>query len=265
MTPPDRPLRGNPFPRRRLHPALYAAEFAGTALLVGVGVSVVIAMFGQGSPLPDLLPSAGLRRFLTGALFGSVAALVAVSALGRISGAHLNPAVTLAFWLEGKLAWRDAAFYVVAQFAGGVAGALPLLGWGAMGRSVSFGATLPGAGVSPWTALLAEAGVTGLFIVTIFITAAHPRTRRFTPLTVPVFFSILVWLEAPISGTSANPARSVGPALIADVIRDQWIYFAGPCLGAALAVICFRLEIAGLRRVTAARLFHFHLDEDPSP
>ncbi len=91
MTPPDCPLRGDPYPPRRLHPALYAAEFAGTALLVGVGVSVVIAMFGHGSPLPDLLPGAGLRRFLTGALFGSVAALVAVSALGRISGAHLIP------------------------------------------------------------------------------------------------------------------------------------------------------------------------------
>ena len=118
--------------------------------------------------------------------------------------------------------------------------------------------------MSPWIALLAEAGVTGLFIVTILTTAAHPRTRRFTPLTVPVFFSILVWLEAPISGTSANPARSLGLALIADVIRDQWIYLAGPCLGAALAVACLRLEIAGLRRVAAARLFHFHVDEELS-
>lgn len=264
MTPPDRPLHGAPFPRTRLHPNLYAAEFVGTALLVGVGVSVAIALFGHGSPLSALLPNAGLRRFFTGALFGSVAALIAVSALGRSSGAHLNPAVTLAFWLEGKLAWRDASFYVLAQFAGGIAGALPLLGWGNIGRSVSFGATLPGPGVSPWAALLAEAAVTGLFIIVIFTTAAHARTRRFTPLTIPIFFSVSVWLEAPISGTSANPARSVGPALVADVIRDQWIYLIGPCLGAALAVACLRLEIAGLRRVAVARLFHFHHDEDPS-
>src|SRR4051812_27361277 len=80
MTPPDRPLRGAPFPPTRLHPQLYAAEFVGTALLVGVGVSVVIALFGHGGPLPALLPSAGLRRFIAGGLFGSVAALIAVSA-----------------------------------------------------------------------------------------------------------------------------------------------------------------------------------------
>jgi len=148
MTPSDRPLHGAPFPPTRLHPKLYAAEFVGTALLVGVGVSVVVVMFGQGSPVPGLLPNLGLRRFLTGGLFGAVAALIAVSTLGRISGAHINPAVTLAFWLKGKLAWRDAVGYASAQIAGGVAGALALLGWGSTGRSVDLGVTLPGAGVS---------------------------------------------------------------------------------------------------------------------
>jgi len=131
-----------------------------------------------------------------------------------------------------------------------------------MGQSIHFGVTLPGAGVSTWTALMAEAGVTGLLIVTLFTTAAHPRTRRFTPLTLPILFSVLVWLEAPISGTSANPARSLGPALVGDVLRAQWLYVVGPCFGAALAVACLRLEIMGLRRVRAARLFHFHLDEE---
>jgi aquaporin Z len=264
MTPLDRPLRGAPFPPTRLHPKLYAAEFVGTALLVGIGVSVVIIMFGRGSPVPGLLPSPGLRRFLTGGLFGAVAALIAVSVLGRISGAHINPAVTLAFWREGKIAWRDALGYVLAQTAGGVAGALPLLGWGSMGRSVDLGVTLPGAGVSALTALMAEAGVTGLMIVVLFTTAAHPCTRRFTPLTLPLLFSVLVWLETPISGTSANPARSLGPALVADVLQAQWLYVVGPCLGTALAVACLRLEITGLRRVRAARLFHFHIDEEPS-
>src|SRR3954467_1459159 len=182
MTPLDRPLRGALFPATRLHPKLYAAEFVGTALLVGIGVSVVIIVFGRGSPVPGLLPSPGLRCFLTGGLFGAVAGLIAVSVLGRISGAHINPAVTLAFWREGKIAWRDALGYVLAQTAGGVAGALPLLGWGSMGRSVALEVTLPGAGVSAWTALMAEAGVTGLMIVVLFTTAPLPRTRRFTAL-----------------------------------------------------------------------------------
>jgi aquaporin Z len=206
----------------------------------------------------DLIPSAELRRFLTGALFGSVGALIAVSSIGRISGAHLNPAVSLAFWLEGKLAWRDAVFYVVAQFIGGLAGAMPLLAWGQMGRSIAFGATEPGAGVPIWSALIGEVCVTFLLILTIFTTAASPQTRPFTPLTMPVLFSVLVWLEAPISGTGANPARSFGPAFIAGVSEGQWIYLVGPSLGAVIAIGFMRLEILGLPRVTVARLFHFH-------
>ena len=100
----DRPLRGAPFPPTRLHFRLYWAEFIGTAVLVGIGVSIVIAMFGQGSPMIALLPSPGLRRLLTGAFFGSVGALIAVSWVGRVSGAHINPAVSVGFWLEGTLA-----------------------------------------------------------------------------------------------------------------------------------------------------------------
>jgi aquaporin Z len=264
MPPPDRPLHGAPFPPARLHPKLYAAEFAGTAILVGLGVSVVIAMFGEGSPVPTLLPGIGLRHALTGALFGSIGASVALSPLGRVSGAHINPAVTFAFWLEGKLAWRDALLYALAQFAGSVAGALPLLAWGGIGRSVQFGATVPGAGIPVWEALLGEAGVTFLLLVTILTLAAHERTRRFTPLSIPVFFCAMVWLEASVSGTGANPARSFGPAVVAAAAgaapRDQAIYLVGPCLGAALAVGLHRLELAGLRRVTVARLAHFRAD-----
>lgn len=264
MAPPDRPLRGAPFPRARLHPRLYAAEFAGTAILIGLGVSVVIAMYGEGSPVPALLPPIGLRHALTGALFGAVGASVALSPLGRISGAHINPAVTFAFWLGGTIAWRDALLYALAQFAGGLAGALPLLAWGGTGRSVQFGATVPGPGIPAWDALLGEAGVTFLLLTTILTMAAHERTRRFTPLTIPVFFAVMVWLEASISGTGANPARSFGPAVVAGMAgvapQDQLIYLVGPCLGAALAVGFHRLEIAGLRRVTVARLAHFHLD-----
>lgn len=258
--PRDRPLHGDPFPPARLHPTLYMAEFIGTAVLVLVGVSVVILMFGEGSPGSRLIPSKGLRLFLTGGLFGSVGALIAVSPIGRISGAHINPAVTLAFWLEGMLAWRDATFYVLAQFVGSVVGAMPLLAWGPMGQSVAFGATQPGPNVSAWAALLGEAGVTFLLILAILTTAAHPHTRRFTPLVMPAVLSVLVWLEAPISGASANPARSFGPALVANVPVDPWIYMLGPSLGAVLYVCLVRLEAVRLPRVTVARLFHFHVE-----
>ena len=258
----DRPLLGHPFPAGKLHPNLYAAELIGTALLVFAGVSVMIINFGQGSPVPLLVPDAGARRFMTGALFGSVAALIAVSPIGKISGAHINPAVTLAFWLEGKLAWRDALLYALAQFVGGILGAVPLLAWGPIGWSVEFGATQPGVGYPIWVALLGEVGVTFLLVVTIFTAAAHESTRPWTPATIPALFSVFVLLEAPLSGTSANPARSFGPALVADITADQWIYLVGPLLGSALAVGFLKLELVGWRRVSAARLFHFQLDDD---
>ena len=265
MSGQDRPLHGAPFPPERLHPRLYVAEFIGTALLVLLGLSVVIALFGQGSPLPSLLPESGTRRFIAGALFGSVGALIAVSPIGRVSGAHINPAVTLAFWLEGKLEWRDAIGYVLAQLAGAALGALPLLAWGTIGRSVQFGATVPGPGVPAWLAVLGEAGATFALVILIFVTAAHVRTRHLTPLMLPVLFSFLVWLEAPLSGASTNPARSFGPALVASVWRDQRVYLLGPSLGGAIAVAMLRLEIIGRHRVEVARLFHFHADVPHPP
>ena len=84
----------------------YLSELIGTALLVAVGLSVVIFDFGAGSPMLRLLPDAGLRRLITGFLFGSTGALIAISPVGKISGAHINPVVTLAFHIKGKLCRR---------------------------------------------------------------------------------------------------------------------------------------------------------------
>ena len=120
------------------------AELVGTAALVLVGLSLVIVMFGDGSPIPGVLPSEGWRRLITGFLFGTTGASIALSPVGERSGAHINPIVTLAFRLMGKLDLRMSLGYVVAQLAGAILGSVPLLAWGAMGRSVSFGATFPG-------------------------------------------------------------------------------------------------------------------------
>jgi hypothetical protein len=123
----------------------------GTALLVAVGLSIVIAIFGRDGPIATLVPSAAWRRAIAGAGFGTVGALIAISPLGRLSGAHINPAVSLAFWLEGKLAWRDLLGYMLAQMLGAVAGAVGLLLWGMTGRELGFGATglarVPGRGL----------------------------------------------------------------------------------------------------------------------
>ncbi|MGD0624741.1 MAG: aquaporin [Thermodesulfobacteriota bacterium] len=119
--------------------ALFVSELIGTALLVLVGLSLVILMFGTGTPMARLIPSEGLRRLITGFLFGTTGASIALSPVGKVSGAHINPVVTLGFRLMGKLDLRTTIGYIVAQLIGAVVGSLPLLLWGAMGKSVAFG------------------------------------------------------------------------------------------------------------------------------
>ena len=250
-------------PATRAHLSACAAEFAGTALLVLVGISCVIAMMSPASPLSQWIPSDALRRFITGALFGLTGTAVTLSPLGRSSGAHINPAVTLAFWLERKIAPSTAACYVLAQLAGAALGAAILRFWGAWGAPLRYGVTLPGAGVAPWQAVAYEAGVTFALVTTIFVLLARPATRRFTAWSMSPLFAVLVWLEAPLTGTSANPARSLGPAWANGVWHDAWIYVAGPVLGAVLAVALIQLELWGAARVREARLAHFSSAADP--
>ena len=109
---------------------LFMAEMCGTGLLLLVGLSSVIFMFAESSPFVALVPSLTVRRVLNGFFFGSVGATIAVSPIGKISGAHVNPIVTMGFWLVGKLTGRTAIGYVIAQFCGALLGCLPLLLWG---------------------------------------------------------------------------------------------------------------------------------------
>ncbi len=253
----DRPLRGMPHPFDKLHPRMYAAEFAGTALLVFLGLSIVIAMWGHGAPLASLPISPGVRRLITGFLFGSIGAAIAFSPIGRMSGAHINPAVSFAFWLEGKLLWRDASFYLLAQLIGAAFGSIALLVWGATGASDTWGASVPATGVPIWLPIAGEALCTFLLVFLIFVFAAHKATQPFTPLVNPPLFAILTWLEAPLSGASANPARSFGPELVAPTWQGWWIYWLGPMLCAGLAVLVLRYKHLQHHRPAEARLCHF--------
>ncbi len=255
----DKPLHGQPVPHDRLHPRLYFAEAAGTALLVFFGLSAVILIFGEGSAIARWLPDAGWRRFIAGGLFGTVGALITISPLGRLSGAHINPSVSFAFWLEGKLKWRDLLGYVLAQMAGAVAGALLLLSWGSMGRSVHFGITVAGE-AGAWSALGGEILATAALVLAIFICASHERSRPYTPWTIPPLFALLVCFEGPLSGASTNLARSFGPAVVTGQWHGFWIYVFGPLAGALLAVGLLRFGIVGAHRVHVARLGHFAAD-----
>src|SRR5262249_53013975 len=115
---------------------IYGSEFIGTALLVGVGLSVVIANNGDGSPLWRWLPSAGAHRALTGLLFGTTGCLITLSPIGHISGAHINPIVSLAFWWKRRMSTRHTIGYIISQVSGAIAGAFPLLLWGNQGKSI---------------------------------------------------------------------------------------------------------------------------------
>ena len=238
---------------RSLWPLL-ASELIGTALLLLVGLSVVIVMFGTGSLMAQLVPSEGLRRLITGFLFGTTGALIALSPIGKESGAHINPVVTLGFWLMGKLDTRTAVGYAGAQLAGGVLGSLPLLAWGAMGQSVAFGATLPGDLYSTRTVVLGEIITTFALVAGLCVFLGFRALRRFTPGMFPFLYAVMVYLEAPISGTSTNPARSLGPAIIAGQWQGWWIYWVGPLIGTLAAIlVCNALA----QRIEVAKLYYF--------
>ena len=236
---------------------LFLSELIGTAVLVAGGLSAVILMFGAGSPVEKILPGLGVRRVITGFLFGSVGAAIALSPVGRVSGAHINPSVTLGFLLAGKLTPRAALGYTLAQLAGAVLGSVPLLAWGRMGRSVDFGATIPGPGYPLSTVLLGEVATTFGLVSALCVFLGFRNLRRFTPFMIPVLFAVMVGLEAAISGTSTNPARTLGPAVISGRWEGWWIYWVGPFLGTLAAILVFSFLAA---RIEVAKLYYFAAD-----
>jgi len=238
----------------------YLSELIGTALLVGVGVSFVILDFGVGSPVAAVLPDAGWRRLVTGFLFGMTGAAIAYSHVGKVSGAHINPVVTLAFYIKGKFSRRDTIAYILAQFAGAIVGSIPLLFWGQEGRSIHFGGTTPGTGYTIGEALLGEIITTICLMVGLFTFLGHRQLRHYTPLLLPFLYAVMVYLEAPISGTSTNPARSLGPSVISGVWYGWWIYFIGPLIGMLIGVGIH--EFSWLKRfeVEIAKIYHFQHD-----
>jgi aquaporin Z len=243
-----------PITRDSFHWREWSAELAGTALLLIGGLSAVTLDFGAHSPVAPLLPSHSMRLLLTGALFAGTGALIAVSPLGRISGAHLNPAVSLAFWLSRKMHDHDVAAYILAQCIGGLLGAGVVRFVWSDSASVGFGVTRPGPGILPIGAAVIEAVMTAILVLTILLFVSRMRTARWTPLAVWVVVTMLVWQGAPLTGTSLNPARSLGPALVAMNVQNLWVYLVGPPIGAMTAALLVMTRTQ-LRPVTA-KLFH---------
>ncbi|MGA8427056.1 MAG: aquaporin, partial [Candidatus Dormiibacterota bacterium] len=246
---------GNP-PRGGWHWRVWIAEGSGTSILVLGGLSAVCLDFGAGSPMLHLVPNASLRLLITGLLFAGTGGLVAISPLGRLSGAHLNPSVTIAFWSSGHVSRSDLFGYLGSQLLGAIVGvAILRLSWGQVAVSVGDGRTSPHPGVSVAAAIGIEALMTAILILTIFTFTSSARTARWTPLALWLVIALLVWRGAPYTGCSMNPARSLGPAVISGVFGSLWIYLVAPPLGALAAAQLFLRVPLGLRPVTA-KLYH---------
>jgi aquaporin Z len=225
----------------------WAAEALGTALVVLAIVLAVGLSVADGSPLANALPGPGARFLAVGVLVAPFVALLATSPLGRASGAHLNPAVTLAFWIGGRLSTRDLAGYIAAQLVGGLAGAaagralLPRAAW------ESIGGTVTHPGVPAAAAFMLEAGMTALLVVVILAFSSSKRLARLTPLAIVPVLTAIIWLGSPWTGASINPARSEGPALAFGDFSDLWLYLLAPSLAGLAVGLAWRVTRAPLR------------------
>ena len=242
---------------RQLHWQEYAAEMLGTTFNIFVGFSIITFNFGKGLPMEHLVPNPSIRLLMNGLVFAGSGSLFAISSLGKLSGAHLNPCLSLAFWLQGKMHKLDLVGYVIAQFLGAILGTFLIkVLWGRYAASVNNCITLPGQGYAIWYVFLAEVVMTCLLVLSIFIFLSSQRLMRWTPVMVWLLVATMVWLGAPISGTSLNTARSIGPALVTPLWQYQWLYCIAPPLGAVTAVGIFQLISMGKRSLLTGKLFH---------
>ena len=192
-----------------------------------------------------------------GLAMGLTAAGLIYSPLGRRSGAHMNPAVTLTFLRLRKVRPGDAAGYVIAQFIGAAGGILAaqwlFRGWPAH-PSVNYVATVPGM-TGAAVAFFAEALISFGMMLMVLSVSNTPRVAAYTGVGAALLVATYIVLEAPFSGMSMNPARTFGPALLAHTARTLWIYFLAPPLGMLLAAECF-VRYHGHARVRCAKLYH---------
>ncbi len=157
--------------------------------------------------------------------------------MGAVSGAHLNPVVSLAFALRGDFPWKRLPGYVVIQLVGATLACLFLLA--VFGDVEHLGATLPGPGYAGWQALLMETALTaGLVSVILGTASAAQNVGAIAALGVGGYIALAGLWAAPVSGVSMNPARSFGPALVSGDFSSYWVYVAGPVAGALIAVGC---------------------------
>ncbi|GAA1763064.1 hypothetical protein GCM10009795_007060 [Nocardioides hankookensis] len=222
------------------------AEVLGTFVLVLFGCgSVVVYQTSQVANDGRLLPSTVTTVGLT---FG-VVVMVMAYAFGRVSGAHFNPAVSVGAAMGGRMPWRQVGLYVVAQLVGAILGALVLFvlmqgfdsfdAEGHMGQN-AFGDA--GSGYAWWAAFLLELVLTAVFVTVILaVTDERNEHPSLAPLAIGFTLAAIHFVAIPATGTSVNPARSIGPALFAgtDAIAQLWLFILAPLVGATIAGLLY--------------------------
>lgn len=258
------------------------AEFVGTLTFVGVGTGAATALLiGPGRALGGISevlgPDEG-QQSVFGALLGNnlgdllpvalafaFALTFLVYAFGGISGAHFNPAVTFGLAVTGRFRWKDLPLYWVFQLLGGIAGALVVAamyrGGEPSGADVLFGTTVIPDAVHPFSALLAEAFIAFVLVTAIMAVAVDPRAPKgWTGLVIGLALAAGIIVTAPVSGGSANFARTLGPMVAAALPffdspaipwSDIWVYFFGPLIGAAAAALVYE-STTGLEAIAPA-------------
>ncbi len=219
----------------------FVAEMLGTGLLVFFGVGAATLMFGFGFDGGSV--AAGVVA--TALTFGLVLLALAY-AIGPLTGCHVNPAVTLGALLAGRLPVKDALGYWVAQFVGGILGALLL--WGMFNTSPLYSTAKTGLGTDGWGAasdihigaggaFLAEVVLTTMFVFVVLAVTSKVGNASTAGVVIGLALTVAHLVGIPITGTSVNPARSLGPALIVGgtALSQVWLFIVAPLVGGAVA------------------------------
>jgi len=214
----------------------YTAEILGTFLLVFIGTGSVV-LGGLGGALP-------LAQGFIGLAFG-IGLIAAAYAIGPISGAHLNPAVTIGVFLAGRMPAGDVVGYIIAQIIGAILATVAIALIVGFGLPGGYAASGWGAGYTSTQALIAEIIATFVFVTVILGVTAGKHTNMLAGLVIGLTLAAIHFAFIPVSGSSVNPARSIGPALFsgAEALSALWVYIVGPVIGGALAGIVAKTRV----------------------
>ena len=234
----------------------YAIEAAGLACFMISALGFTLLLEHPASPARAALPSALGRRVLMGLAMGATLIALVYNPLGKRSGAHYNPVFTFTFWRLGKVRSPDALGYAIAQFAGGALGVAAIgaaFGPALADPRVHYAATLPFAGVA--AAFAGELAIAFAQMTLVLIASNAKRWNRFTGVFAACGVATYITLEAPLSGMSMNPARTLASAIGAGDYTAAWLYFAAPLAGMLLAAEAY-VRVGKVRRVHCAKLHH---------